>query len=95
MNTKQKQHRSASEWQALLSEFEDSQMSATQFCKHHHLSVSSFYQWRNRLNGQPPAKSADKPMPSFIDLGDLSEGSGRWAIVLRLGNGVELSLSQQ
>ena len=96
MSTTQKyQRRSEADWQALVGEFYNGKLTATQFCKQHHLSVSSFYQWRNRFTEESSRKLTESPESSFIDLADIAGSTGRWSIVLRLGHGVELTLSQQ
>jgi hypothetical protein len=73
-------------------------LSATQFCKQEGVGYASFSNWRKRLSVAPVADSADSGETGFLDLSSLmgaspSSGSG-WNIVLSLGNGVELRLSQ-
>jgi hypothetical protein len=72
-------------------------MSAKQFCTERAIGYASFCQWRKRLS--EPDKMTVKERdtaPGFIDLAALSPGSPRgWEIILSLGNGVELKLSQR
>jgi hypothetical protein len=84
---------SAAQWQALIEQWRSSDLSAEAFCEDRGISHSRFCVWRKRL-----AKAAVEPSPaaSFIDLGALaaSAPASGWHIVLSLGNGIELRLSQ-
>lgn len=90
--------RSAEQWQSLVNQWQASGQSARQFCKEQALGYASFCQWRKRLNGTESKTTTDQtnaPGPSFIDLASLgSSQPGGWHIVLSLGGGVELTLSQ-
>lgn len=89
--------RSAQQWQVLLHEWQTSAMSAKQFCSERGIGYASFCQWRKRLSA--PDRNIEQEQeadPAFIDLATLSSGSSPgWEIVLSLGNGVELKLSQR
>lgn len=86
--------RTPEQWQQLVSEWQHSSASAKQFCEERGIGYVSFCQWRKRLSLVESAPK-QKATPGFIDLGALSSGTpGQWRIVLKLGNGVELSLSQ-
>lgn len=91
-------HRSASEWQTLISQWQTSGLSAPAFCEQQSIGYASFCQWRQRLRSADVVAESAIPPATFIDLGALSAGntaSGQgWHIVLSLGNGVELRLSQ-
>lgn len=89
--------RSRQQWQVLVDQWQQSDQSAKQFCDEQLLGYASFCQWRKRLSQTETAKPAARQAPdtSFLDLTSLGTGSaGRWNIVLSLGNGVELTLSQ-
>jgi hypothetical protein len=93
-----KKHRSPEQWQALVDQQRDSGVSAMQFCKQEDIGYASFCNWRKRLSEEPVADSAGSGEAGFLDLSSLmgastSSGPG-WNIVLSLGNGVELRLSQ-
>ena len=93
-----KKHRSPEQWQALVDQQRDSGVSAMQFCKQEDIGYASFCNWRQRLSEEPVADSAGSGEAGFLDLSSLmgastSSGPG-WNIVLSLGNGVELRLSQ-
>ncbi|WP_081193859.1 IS66 family insertion sequence element accessory protein TnpB [Halomonas sp. KM007] len=90
--------RSAEQWQSLIDQWQASGQSAKQFCEERALGYASFCQWRKRLS-QADEKiapgEASSPQASFIDLASLGASeSGGWHIVLSLGGGVELTLSQ-
>lgn len=86
--------RTQDQWKALVEQWEKSNKSAREFCDEQGLGYASFCQWRKRLKAIPRPASAE-PEASFIDLAALSSSvNGGWHIVLSLGNGVELKLSQ-
>ena len=88
-------YRSATQWQQLIDLWHTSELSITEFCQTHQLSTMSFYKWRQRLAPQTEQAPVCQDT-QFIDLSAFAnQGGARWNIVLSLGNGVELSLSQQ
>ena len=92
-----KKHRTSAQWQALVDQQQASGLSAVQFCKQHDVGYASFCNWRKRLSDHHAEESSTTSDTGFLDLTSLmgqSSGPG-WNIVLSLGNGVELRLSQQ
>ena len=101
-----KKHRTPEQWQALINQHRNSGLSIEQFCRQHKLARSCFYKWRKRLSEQtiqnPNQPTVAKPSATqetnFLDLSALVDASPTanqgWDIVLSLGNGVELRLSQ-
>lgn len=91
--------RSPEQWQTLIDEWQQSGESAKYFCVARSLSYASFCQWRRRLasSGLPCTQALQAaPAPGFIDLATLAARSAStWHIVLSLGNGVELTLTQR
>lgn len=90
--------RTRAQWQALVDEQASSGLPATRFCEQHGVGYASFCNWRKRLSDVPAGESAGSAETGFVDLSSLmgassSSGAG-WNIVLSLGNGVELRLSQ-
>lgn len=88
--------RTPDQWQSLILQWQDSNLSALQFCQQQDVGYASFCNWRKRLSALPsPTDKSEEPV-QFLDLQSLtsSSGSGSWNIVLSLGNGVELRLSQ-
>ncbi len=88
--------RSPEQWQALIDQWQSSGQSAAVFCEAQAIGYASFCSWRKRLAGDKASPTAADQDVSFIDLSALSSSDeGRvWNIVLSLGNGVELRLSQ-
>ncbi|WP_077528986.1 IS66 family insertion sequence element accessory protein TnpA [Vreelandella utahensis] len=90
--------RTPEQWRDLVDQQRDSGLSAMQFCKQQDIGYASFCNWRKRLSEDPVSDSTGSDEAGFVDLSSLmgtssSSGSG-WNIVLSLGNGVELRLSQ-
>jgi len=87
--------RSTEQWQALVEHWQRSGQSAKQFCREQSLGYASFCQWRKRLTKADEPETGSGSEPGFIDLSSIGpSSSGNWHIVLSLGNGVELKLSQ-
>jgi hypothetical protein len=93
-----KKHRTPEQWQALVAQQRDSGLSAPQFCNQQGIGYASFCHWRKRLSEAPAGNVSGSSEANFLDLSSLmgtSTPSGPgWNIVLSLGNGVELRLSQ-
>lgn len=95
-----RKHRSAEQWQQLIDRQHSSGLPVNIFCKKHGIGYASFCKWRKRLSDQliddNNRFSAEKP--DFLDLSALmreaTPSKSGWNIVLSLGNGVELRLSQ-
>ncbi|CAO1659229.1 MULTISPECIES: hypothetical protein [Gammaproteobacteria] len=90
--------RTPDQWQGLIDQQRHSGLSALQFCKQQGIGYASFRSWRKRLCESPVSDSTETEQSDFLDLSALmgaspSCGPG-WTIVLSLGNGVELRLSQ-
>ena len=90
-------HRTQEQWQALIDQQRSSGVSATQFCQQENIGYASFCQWRKRLSVRD-AGPVQGDGTGFLDLSSLMGStptpSAGWTIVLSLGNGVELRLSQ-
>lgn len=56
-----KRRNSEARWFALVTEAEESGLSAAQFCRERGLSAESFYMWRKRLSGQRRAVVRENP----------------------------------
>ena len=97
-----RKHRTPEQWQTLVDQQRASGLSAPQFCKQEKIGYPSFCNWRKRLSDPSTDESSGPGEAGFLDLSSLmgnspSSGSGAgsgWNIVLSLGNGVELRLSQ-
>jgi hypothetical protein len=91
--------RTQSQWHAIINDFSTSDLSGAAFCKQHQIQYASFCKWRQKL--LPSTNSVLPNQPSsnaFIDLASLTDAKdphdSTWHITLKLGNGVELVLSQ-
>lgn len=92
-----RKHRTQEQWQALVNQQRHSGLSATQFCKERSIGYASFCHWRKRLSDCLAAEVPASDAAGFLDLSALMGGAASapgWNIVLSLGNGVELRLSQ-
>ena len=93
-----RKHRTPEQWKTLVDQQRDSGLSAPQFCKRESIGYASFCNWRKRLSDPSMDESSGSGEAGFLDLSSLvgnSPSSGpSWNIVLSLGNGVELRLSQ-
>ncbi len=50
MSSPQAPRRTKEQWQVIVDEFQQSGLSAPQFCKEHAVQYASFVKWRRRLN---------------------------------------------
>ncbi len=81
--------------QSLVTQFHQSELSSAAFCKQHGIAYSSFYTWCKKYPTSVPAINRPSPPVQFIDLQAMAAPHhGGWKIVLKLGNGIELLLSQ-
>jgi len=93
-----RKYRTPEQWQALVDQQRASGLSAPQFCKQENIGYASFCNWLKRLSDPSTDEASGTSEAGFLDLSSLmgsfpSSGPG-WNIVLSLGNGVELRLSQ-
>jgi putative transposase len=81
--------RSRDEWQRLVSEQAESDLTQTAFCEANGLSVASLQYWKRKLADRSEAI----PSAPWVDLGTLAAaGSPGWDIELQLGDGICLRL---
>jgi len=88
--------RSAPAWAELIEQYQCSGLSGAQFCREQKLPYASFCKWRQRiLESDDLQSSLAVSEPGFVELNTWRDSSDRpWRITLKLGNGVELLLSQ-
>lgn len=93
-----RQRRTAEQWRVLIDQQHKSGLSAMAFCQQHELGYASFCNWRKRFAGDESADQIEPGDSRFVDVSSLvkdsQSASPGWHIVLSLGNGVELRLSQ-
>jgi len=98
MNEIIKRHirRTSEQWQVLIEAQQQSNLSAKVFCGQRGVGYASFCNWRRRLLADKDRPSLDDKLETnFIDLSTLAESkSGGWHIVLKLDDGMELSLTK-
>ena len=72
MNISPRKRRTPNQWQALVNQWQQSDLSALGFCKQNQVGYASFCQWRKRLEQDPlPVSDAAAESRNFIDLGTL------------------------
>lgn len=86
--------RSRDQWQSIIDDFSLSGLSAPKFCEQNDIPYGSFSKWRLKLS--PSTLSSSVSSDTFLDLSSLASADSEkhWNITLKLGNGVELVLSQ-
>ncbi len=95
---KRYKRRSPELWQNLVDQFHQSGLSGAKFCREYNITYANFCKWHQKLSAHSAV--SDTTQPGFIDLSLLSPSPALethtppWHIVLKLGNGVELCLSQ-
>jgi transposase-like protein len=91
-----RRHRSAAEWQTLITAHERSGLSQEAFCKGEGVSAVSLSNWRKRLSTQGNDSRIEKtPSPTFIEIGNTMRPLDAGIKVrLELGSGIVLELSR-
>jgi hypothetical protein len=85
-STRRRIRRGRDEWQRLIDEQADGDLTQTAFCATRGISIGSFQNWKRRL-------AAEMPSEPWLELGTLAErGASGWDIELDLGDGVCLRL---
>ena len=97
--TRHYHRRTADQWQDLIEQFNHSTQSGAAFCRDNAIAYASFCKWRQRYSSTETRANdtAEISAPAFIDLSLLPRENtkqAQWNIVLKLGNDVELCLSQ-
>jgi len=85
--------RSTEQWQDIMSAYQSSGLTQESFCIQESLALSTFYTWRQRLNGTKPAKCK---APQFVELTPSQQktASSDWDIELALGDHIVLRFRQ-
>ncbi len=86
--------RTADQWQKLIHEFEQGQLTAKQFCQHHQVGPGPLAKWRHRF-GQISRSANFVQIPSPPSPASVSSvSSSTFHVRLDLGSGIVLELSQ-
>jgi hypothetical protein len=102
MEQTRRQRRDEATWRSVISRFEGSGLTVSQFCEGEGIGAASFYHWRSRLSSPVtrrkrraravPVKRA--PRGDFLDLGTLSSSTARMEVRLELGGGVVVHIAR-
>ena len=86
--------RTQSQWKALLSEFNDSGLTRSAFCKKHRIATSSLYRWQQLFTEQSGgvADFIDVTQPLSNNPPPAHARDNDWQVELELGAGVVLRL---
>ena len=85
--------RSPEQWLALIEQQQSSDLSISDFCQQQGIGSASFYKWKQRWLEQHHVTNSHQA-DAFFDLTKLNHPpTGTWNIVLHLGHGMELQLS--
>ena len=82
------------QWQALISEQQNSSMNQSEFCRSKGLCLATFYNWKRKLSDAP--KPVNSKSPEFIELPVTSQPYHQqaWDIELELPGNVILRMRQ-
>jgi putative transposase len=102
MEQTRRQRRDEATWRSVISRFEESGLTVSQFCAGEGLGAASLYRWRSRLSSPvtrrkrraraEPVMAA--PRGDFLDLGTLSSSTARMQVRLELGGGVVVHITR-
>lgn len=88
-------HRSEKEWKLILQDFERSDLTQDQYCKHHNLPTSTFSKWKNQLNHPSIPCSSDfievQPGPP-LSTKKLADSIARFELSINLSRWFQLNL---
>jgi uncharacterized protein involved in tolerance to divalent cations len=98
MNQRRKaKHYAADYWQAHITACEQSHLTQQQYCREHQLTISTYYNWKKKLQSDSDIKSPIKTEP-LIELSanvltdDNFMPPNSWDMELSLGQGITLRL---
>jgi transposase-like protein len=91
---KQYHRRTPSQWQDLMTLYEESGLSLQVFCQQHGIVLSTFYSWRKKLSEQTLI-DAPPEQHQFVELTPSTvktSANNDWDVELALANGMTLRL---
>ena len=92
-----KPRRNATQWQALINEWQQSGLTIAEFCKAEGLHQSGFYAWKKKLlsNGEVETEKASEELP-WLQLPQTysRQAETGWDMELSLPGGVVLRMRQ-
>ncbi len=81
-----------SQWQAIITEFTQSQIPARTFCSERGLAYGTFAKWRQRFANSVPIKAEPAKLIELIQPASAKPEPDHWQVELTLGNGMTLRL---
>lgn len=78
-----KVRRNAEEWREILTRWEKSGLSVTEFCRKQELKLTSFQRWQQKLNGS-------SAQHDFVAVTTAPPESSSWSLEVTLPNGSKL-----
>lgn len=81
------------QWQAILADFHQSNLSASAYCQEQGLAYGTFAKWRQRLAQVEPAEKTAELIELMSPVPVAPSKPGHWQVELELGNGMTLRVS--
>lgn len=81
-----------SQWQAIITEFNQSHLPARIFCSDHDLAYGTFAKWRQRFAKPTQEKTVKGSLIELIQPASPKPEAEYWQVELELGNGMTLRL---
>lgn len=89
--------RPVGEWQHLIRQQAESELSAKAFCERNDIAYQSFINWKRRLSAElPSTRIQHNSLPQFVELTTPQhrvDAHPRWLVELDLGGGVQLRIA--
>jgi len=91
MTSPSRTYRNREQWQSLIKQWQQTDLSASAFCKQQSLGYASFCKWRKQLTEEE--QQAATPSPDFISLSPLPPvNDSQPQLHLRIGSWLELRI---
>lgn len=81
-----------SQWQVIITEFNQSHLPARIFCSDHDLAYGTFAKWRQRFAKPTQEKTVTGSLIELIQPASPKPEAEYWQVELELGNGMTLRL---
>lgn len=91
------ERRTPEQWEAIVAEQAQSQLSAPQFCKDNDIAYASFSKWRTKLTSKPTVDKEPPASAPFVELTaptSSEQFDKQWHIELDLAPGVQLRIAR-
>lgn len=102
MEQTRRQRRDEATWRSVISRFEESGLTVSQFCEGEGIGAASFYHWRSQLSSPVARRKrrarTEPALPArrgdFLELGTLSSSTARTEVRLELGGGIVIHIAR-